>query len=247
MRKLILILFILLSCASLANSGGIISFPGGGVPSGAFNCAPYIDCQNFETPTTGYDNGETYSVVSGDMNPAYATTPIFGLQSLYDVDDGTNGGVRHYTDPATAFSAGTVYGYFAFKYSTVPTANAWMFQLYDTNVECMTVRLVWDSAVWIYHGNQYESTGILPVAGHTYHVWYDWVKGTGADGVATIYMCDDATCAGVKPAATASETSGDSACTAPDNLIVYMEGGGTGFYDRILTSTSAIGNQPAAN
>ena len=33
MRKLILILFILLSCASLANSGGIISFPGGGVPS----------------------------------------------------------------------------------------------------------------------------------------------------------------------------------------------------------------------
>ena len=33
MRKLILILFILLSCVSLANSGGIISFPGGGVPS----------------------------------------------------------------------------------------------------------------------------------------------------------------------------------------------------------------------
>ena len=30
MRKLILILFIILSCASLANSGGIISFPGGG-------------------------------------------------------------------------------------------------------------------------------------------------------------------------------------------------------------------------
>jgi len=35
MRKLILILFILLSCASLANSGGIISFPGGGMPSAA--------------------------------------------------------------------------------------------------------------------------------------------------------------------------------------------------------------------
>ena len=30
MRKLILILFILLSCASVANTGGIISFPGGG-------------------------------------------------------------------------------------------------------------------------------------------------------------------------------------------------------------------------
>ena len=38
MRKLILILFILLSCASLANSGGIISFPGGGVPSGVEAC-----------------------------------------------------------------------------------------------------------------------------------------------------------------------------------------------------------------
>ena len=37
-RKLILVLFILLSCASLANAGGIISFPGGGVPSGAATC-----------------------------------------------------------------------------------------------------------------------------------------------------------------------------------------------------------------
>ena len=39
MRKLILILFILLSCASLANSGGIMSFPGGGVPAGGSPCA----------------------------------------------------------------------------------------------------------------------------------------------------------------------------------------------------------------
>ena len=44
MRKLILVLFILLSCASLANAGGIISFPGGGVPS-AKNYTDDPNCQ----------------------------------------------------------------------------------------------------------------------------------------------------------------------------------------------------------
>ena len=43
MRKLILILFILLSCATLANSGGVISFPGGGVLSGK-NFLTDADC-----------------------------------------------------------------------------------------------------------------------------------------------------------------------------------------------------------
>ena len=45
MRKLILILFILLSCGSLANSG-MVSFPGGGVPSAGYACASYYNSAN---------------------------------------------------------------------------------------------------------------------------------------------------------------------------------------------------------
>ena len=51
MRKLILILFILLSCASLANAGGIISFPGGGVPSAAVS---YDLEESFESSGDAY-------------------------------------------------------------------------------------------------------------------------------------------------------------------------------------------------
>ena len=58
MRKLILILFILLSCASLANSGGIISFPGGGVPS-ATCTASGLGCSSSNS-NTWIMTGATY-------------------------------------------------------------------------------------------------------------------------------------------------------------------------------------------
>ena len=66
MRKLILILFILLSCVSLANSGGIISFPGGGVPSAAVtgaDCSGDIMFANYwemATTTTSIETGNPY-------------------------------------------------------------------------------------------------------------------------------------------------------------------------------------------
>lgn len=52
MRKLILALFIILSCSSLANSGGVISFPGGGVPNAAC-AAPAWYNQTGITVTSG--------------------------------------------------------------------------------------------------------------------------------------------------------------------------------------------------
>jgi len=51
MRKLILALFIILSCASLANSGGIISFPGGGVAG--LTCQLYYTNPNFTSADQG--------------------------------------------------------------------------------------------------------------------------------------------------------------------------------------------------
>jgi len=55
MRKLILALFIILGCASLANSGGIISFPGGGAVS---SCPPFYNDTNVVLSWDGeHDDG----------------------------------------------------------------------------------------------------------------------------------------------------------------------------------------------
>ena len=80
MRKLILILFILLSCASLANSGGVISFPGGGVPSAPCDAS----WSELTSPEWTYDADHTTddlyacldggtSTESGDVDTALCT------------------------------------------------------------------------------------------------------------------------------------------------------------------------------
>ena len=79
MRKLILILFILLSCVSLANSGGIISFPGGGVPS-AYDWEETLESAGYDTPACGTE--PCYRNAAGTPNPDLSTAGIDMVGSL---------------------------------------------------------------------------------------------------------------------------------------------------------------------
>src|SRR6187549_3665401 len=44
--------------------------------------ASYLLNQNFETPTTGYDNGETWTPFGTNVLPAYGTGALKGSQSF---------------------------------------------------------------------------------------------------------------------------------------------------------------------
>lgn len=44
--------------------------------------ATYLRNQNFETATTGYDNGETWTTSTGSPSPASTATVLLGTQSL---------------------------------------------------------------------------------------------------------------------------------------------------------------------
>ena len=86
-RKLILVLFILLSCASLANAGGIISFPGGGVPSGVdySYIILWINAEGAISGTYNIDGSECANDTTGTINGELtidAVTPLVGAGSF---------------------------------------------------------------------------------------------------------------------------------------------------------------------
>ena len=248
MRKLILILFILLSCASLANSGGIISFPGGGVPSGAaFDCAPYASaCQQLEA--VGYDNGESWddttSANDAIINPDYAVTPIAGGQSLYMLDDGVDG---HTFLAFSAHADGTTTGvFFQIRIDIDTSESPYIVLLYDWSTSAGTIRLMSDGMLDVSNGTQ-DSGGSIDVSGGgVFDVWYDWRKSTGGDnGIANIAVCAHASCNGVRPANNVTLNWGDSTLTGIDQI--YFSTGGTTteiIYDTILVDTEPIGNVP---
>ena len=149
MRKLILILFILLSCASLANSGGIISFPGGGVPSGAAvdysSIVSFINAEgtwvgtttaNVCTEANDYTLGASEcgfdSSIDCDQDVARTTIDIFssGNYAVANKLDGGNGFFRLEWTGGGAFDKGC-FGTWVDPTGTMPANLSTIAVFYD--------------------------------------------------------------------------------------------------------------------
>ncbi len=143
----------------------------------------YLVNQNFETPTTGYDNGETWNSFAGGgtINPVYAVSPIVGAQSLRIVTTGANQAAA-YTD----FTASNnVYMAFRMRLDSF-TGTHTLLNLYTVGAGARIGRLdvvsTGEINLVFEGGAANNSSTTLPLSTNLY-LWFEYEKGTGSNAV----------------------------------------------------------------
>jgi hypothetical protein len=196
------------------------------------SCSGFLACQNFETATTGYDNSESWTPDAGTPQPAYTTTHLRGTQSLYLPTASTYKAIT---------ASGEVYAFFRWRPTAVsPVAQSSVFVLWNSGFSVIgEVALLDTNQLAVYNGSVPSIGSTTISAGTTYYVWVYWKKGTGSNGLATIWLSTTATKPG-SPEAT-SVTTG----TATDDA-AYIEPRSTesvnAIFDQILVKTTVIGD-----
>lgn len=204
------------------------------------NTGPYIVQQTFETPVTGYDNGETWteSGDAGTVNPAYTGVVLQGTQSLRINQSGNK------AQTITSFSAqDEVYIYFLMRgISGFPDNPTRIGFLNDSSTIGMNVN---NSGTLSLCGNVCATTVGTMTAGTTYHVWFHYKKGSGSDQISEAAFSTD----GIRP-------------TSGDNYAIISNGTRTSqitsfqfvwdafnftqqvIFDKVRISTNCIGSNP---
>jgi hypothetical protein len=101
---------------------------------------------------------------------------------------------------------------------------------------------MWDSSkLIIKHGTQGSGYGATTIStGTTYHCWIDWAKGTGADGVMTVYLATTST----KPGSAEVTLSSGTASVDVANVKLKAPSGVELIVDRFIHNPTAIGSAP---
>lgn len=141
----------------------------------------YLIDQNFETPGTGYDNGETWNPFAGGgtIDPVYAVSPIVGTQSLNIITAGNSAAA--YTD----FTASdNIYFQFRFRLDSFSGASD-LIAIYTSGVSLIAVVSVMATGEMRVGagGSADNSSGTIPT-GTDLWGWFEQEKGTGANQVA---------------------------------------------------------------
>lgn len=210
----------------------------------------YLVNQNFETPGTGYDNGETWSAGSstGTVDPDNATNPIVGTQSLNIITSAQTGSTF------TSFTAqDTVYGFFRMRINSYGGSTQTIAGVRNTGASLRgTIQLTGTRQLRALTsgGTGNASTDVIPTGvGNEIYVWFEYVKATVAanDAIMRVGWSAD----GTKPTFTAggAKTAISSNGTSQDQMTrVYMGQDASSTwdltFDRVLISSSAIGNNP---
>jgi hypothetical protein len=123
----------------------------------------------------------------GAVDEDYTTTVLRGSQSLYllGADSASARALKSIT------ASGTVYGHFMLRVGdSTPSEHAIFYYMRDSNpttIFQITART--DGRIRVYHGSVYlTSTNAELSDNTTYHLWYQFVKGTGADGVYKVWI-----------------------------------------------------------
>lgn len=196
----------------------------------------YLVNQNFETPTTGYDNGETWASGGGTVDPAYTGTVILGTQSLRL--SGTPSSETH-----TTFTAQTSLSCFGrLRILSMPVTNG-IIGLYLQGSSHNTYTKVDNTgAVTFVSGGVTSSASATTLTtGVNYYWWMDDV----ASGTGKI----DISATSTRPTTDGSgnvHLTGTCDAGSVDTIYCYK---GTSIpadilFDHVLVSTTSIGNNP---
>lgn len=191
----------------------------------------YSFVENFETPTTGYDNSGWTTYGSG--NPAYSTSPapLQGAQSLYCPTGGLNGCYR------SSALTGEVWFYWQ-MYFIGGTQDEYYFygDVTETSVRFGIQssgkgRLVIGSTV-------VDSSPSFPVD-QKVHVWIRYLPGAGGTASGDLYFSTD----GVRGTAKAAVTGASTTANADRPWFIGRATYAT-IWDRIIINSTSIGDNP---
>ncbi len=196
----------------------------------------YLINQNFETPVTGYDNGEAWTS-GGTVNPANTSSPIVGLQSCT-----LSSNFATILSPSFAASADL------WVFARITVSGTWHSAGFDQVVFCIRAADDTDLASLSMKSDQFylNVNGSLSGASATSETsnlaWYIWLhhSSTGNSGV---YM----NTTGTKPSADGSGAVKIEMAGVSNNatkILVVRTTDGDLKVDHILASTSTIGNNP---
>jgi len=196
----------------------------------------YLINQRFEG--TGYDNGETWTTANGSPDPNYTTTVLEGSQSLF-----LNLATAASRIRADFTNQSEIWCYALFRIvGSAPGGDRGIFA-FSANGSGTTVDGVGITSglkLKVYTSATVDSI----VAGTTYHLWWHYKKGTGADAVIDCGFSTD----GIKPTSGNKFVQVSNAPHTSDAGRVWLGFTSTGNYDvifdKVLVAATEIGNNP---
>lgn len=203
----------------------------------------YLINQNFETPTTGYDNGETWTEAAvGTVEAANTGTVIVGAQSLQIALVSNSGSTySEFADQTTLFCK------FRFRVASTNSGNQTIATIRNGASVLGTIQLAGANRVLraiVAGGANTNSSAVLPVDTDIY-IWFEYVKGTlnVSNAICRAGWSSD----GIKPSlATTSTNSAVSTvnATTSDANRLYLGNTANGviecFYDAVQIASNAF-------
>lgn len=242
MKKTILIFLLLVFAASPCLAGSVQDKLKGVVKAkgaAADPCASYLVCENMNgtgTPTGWTDVQPANSVVNWD----YTTTALEGTQSLlldYNAYGLTVGTYYDFTAQNNAYA----YGLYRYNY----LIGQQEIQLQDSSGNKLCQALLLVSGKLRADCNVSADTVSTMSTNTLYHVWVEYEKGTGANGVCRVAFSTD----GTKPANGDNYAAATTCNGTAQASRFYL--GGTGsentlikIIDKVRVKSTAIGSSP---
>jgi hypothetical protein len=244
--RLLLFLMLALSCSAAdftnATVGTYVSIGDTFSIGGGGGGGTYLLEEGFEG--TGYENTWTEGGTASP-NEDYATSPapLVGSQSLF-LDSGTSSFTGHTL--ASTHSELWLFGRILLPVTAALANGRQLFSIRDaddtTDLASVAMGSVSGSTFGfrVYNGATVATSSTTTRTTNTeYYVWFQYVKGTGSDGVSRLYVGTDYT----RPAVDVQITNG--AATNDAQVVRCTVGSGTDcIYDDIKVSASEIADNP---
>jgi hypothetical protein len=238
--KLIILLFLFIASPVHA---GMMMMTGDGTSAACTdanpvgNCTGFLFCQNFQTETTGYDNGPESWTESGTVNPVSSSPALRGKQSAALSDSSE----IYYTIADTT----DLYAFARYQFAdATPTSATIIFRATHGTGGLAYVTIATTGKLNCYSGtiNNQASSALSPTT--TYYIWFHATANSGAtDGIMTVTVSTTPNISEATAALGCSVTAGDDA-DAHISRVYFGNGasGGAGVsVDQLLGKTTAIG------
>lgn len=198
----------------------------------------YFLTENFETPTTGYENGG-WSTSGGSPNPVYSTSGLSleGSQCLR---------LNQSSATLVGLNKSDLYGFMKLR---ILAHNASIggraFAIFYNSTPQFQVGIDGSRQLFISHGSQSATASATFSDTTTYFVWFEYHKGTGANGTASAAISTTST----KPLSGSnfcSLSNGDATVNIIE-LLMYSDSSSVHedfAVDMIRLSDSPIGDNP---
>jgi len=247
MRILALLLLLVLPATAQLNISKAPFVAGVLKPSGGGGGSPAADVFTETFNATGYDLGAAPKwYESGTVNEDFSTTGLSmeGAQCL-EIDGHTaNGETGYFTWGSTTVSNS---GYFYFRCTGLPTTLSAIARYKDSFDVLAKLEIFSDGTLYIRNGTGSNpgTTGAM-TTNTTYRVWFDYQKGSGANGVATAAFSTTAT----RPTSGANfvQTTDGTATVNANAFYLYCEktagSNQTNYFDNVQIATFTIGDNP---